>query len=185
MKNKADRLYFQNNSTKNWLNEGLFNELFGRYWEKLFAFCLSHTNDDEASREMVQDLFLSLWERRKKVEIKTNIGHYLFSGARLKIAKYYRDKAYTEKKISDVGQGVRNETCNTQEYILYKDLQWQLRLITAELPNRSRQVYVMSRNEGLKIREIALKLDLSEKTVEAHLSKALKFLKGRIRQLGF
>lgn len=161
--------------SKFWLDEALFKELFEQYWERLFRFCYMHVKNDEHCREIVQDIFLSLWERRENLTIKESIAAYLFGAARLKIARYYRDLSQNSHMPLPSDQAILSD--ETQEYIHFKDLNKALNQLIEKLPPRCREVYVLSREEGLKIPDIALKLQLSEKTVEAHLTKALKFIK--------
>ena len=178
------RLFFQEKDKADWLTEDLFEQLFNEYWEKIFGFCQAYVPDDENCREIVQDIFLSLWERRSSINISVNIGHYLFSAARFKIAKYYRNQATLKKNHVQLSYSHFNElTNNTEETILFGDLNFHLQNLVSNLSDRCREVYIMSRDKGLPIREIAAQLDLSEKTVEAHLTKALKFLRAEVQSL--
>jgi RNA polymerase sigma-70 factor (family 1) len=180
---KRDRLYFQDKKNSRWLDEQMFETLFNRYWENMFGFCRRHIGDTEYSREIVQDVFMSLWDRRDQLDIQVNIGHYLFSAVRLKIAKYFREESYRENKLLTVRETFHDRTNNTEESIYYHDLKAQLDLLLLKLPERCRDVYKLSRNEGLSISEIASTLSIAEKTAEAHLTKALKFLSAGIRSL--
>lgn len=180
---KRDLLYFQDKNNDKWLDEQMFEMLFNRYWEDLFGFCRRHIGDIEHSREIIQDVFLSLWDRREHLDIQVNIGHYLFSAVRFKIAKHFREASYREQKMLTVREKFSDMTNNTEESIYYHDLNEQLNLLLLKLPERCRDVYKLSRNEGLSISEIASKLCIAEKTVEAHLTKALKLLSAGIHSL--
>jgi RNA polymerase sigma-70 factor (ECF subfamily) len=176
-----DPLFFQDRSSPDWLDEHLFNELFQRYWKKLFGFCRHHLQDTEACKEIVQQLFLTLWKRRQQLDIHVNIGHYLFSAARLSIAHHFREEYYRQSQLVCNGYEFCDITNNTEEAIHFDDLNRYVESLVGKLPCRCRQVYTLSRNSGLTIPEIADQLGISVKTAEAHLTKALKFLRTEIR----
>lgn len=178
---EQEPLFFQDRNSADWLDEQRFNELFLRYWKKLFGFCRHHIQDAEDSREIVQLVFLSLWERRHQLDIKVNIGHYLFCAARLRIARYFRESSYRKGQLACNSDSFCDATNNTEETIHFDDLNRYVESLVDRLPCRCRQVYTLSRNSGLTIPEIANELGISVKTTEAHLTKALKFLRTEIR----
>lgn len=164
-----------------WLDERQFKELFTQYWRQLFGFCQHHIGDAEGAREIVQQVFLSLWERRGQLDIRVNVGHYLFSAVRLQVAQYFRRQAYERQRLSCAPPFC--DTSNvTEEAIHFEDLNRYIETLVHRLPCRCRQVYTLSRNSGLSIPEIAEQLGISVKTAEAHLTKALKFLKSGIAE---
>ncbi|WP_165384786.1 RNA polymerase sigma-70 factor [Sphingobacterium corticibacterium] len=177
---KKNTLFFQDKDSSDWLDEKRFNELFAEYWRKLFGFCRHHVRDTEVSKEIVQQVFLSLWERRKQLDIKVNIGHYLFGAVRLCIAHHFREESYRQDKLACNSRDSCDITNNTEETIHFEDLNRYIESLVVKLPCRCRQVYTLSRNNGLTIPEIANELDISVKTTEAHLTKALKFLRTKI-----
>ncbi|PPK99153.1 RNA polymerase sigma-70 factor [Parapedobacter indicus] len=173
------KLVFQDRKNSNWLDERRFNDIFEQYWKKLFGFCRRHIRDPETSKEIVQQLFLSLWERRAVLDINVNIGHYLFSAARLKIAEHYRRQA-TRSAYHGCAADFCDFTTVTEDTVHYQDLDCYVKGLLERLPCRCRQVYTLSRNSGLTIPEIAQQLEISPKTAEAHLTKALKFLRAAL-----
>jgi len=160
--------------------EQLFKYWFDTYWERLVAFCQHHCNDEEIAMDIVQDIFCSLWKRQERMLEIEQIEHYLFRAARIRINDYYRIKY----KQIDTDKHLAETFCpsinNTEETIYFRDLDHFIDGLIHRLPCRCRQVYTLSRNSGLTIPEIAQALSLSEKTVEAHLTKALKFLRQNI-----
>ncbi len=173
-------LVFQDKRTVDWLDERLFKSLFDQYWKRLYGFCMHHIPDTDDAQEIIQQVFLSLWERRDRLDIDVNIGHYLFSAVRRRIARYYRDRAFARERLS-YANDFCEETNNTEETILFNDIQRYIDSLVHRLPCRCQQVYTLSRNSGLTIPEIARQLGISEKTAEAHLTKALKILKAAIK----
>ncbi len=174
-------IIFQDKDTPYWLDESVFTDLFNRYWQKLFAFCHHHIKDVEASKEIVQYVFLSLWERREKLDIRVNIGHYLFSAVRLKIARYLRNRYYENRFQTCMSENFCDSANHTEETVLFADLKHYVETLLNRLPCRCREVYHLSRNKGLSIPEISRELGIAEKTTETHLTKALKFLREEIK----
>lgn len=163
------------------MDEQRFTALFNQHWKKLFGFCCYHVQDTEQAREMVQDIFCSLWERRERQKINTEIANYLFGAARLKIANYFRDKYSRQEHLKHIAAFQSETTYDTEEAILYENLDGVVNSLVSSLPEKCREVYTLSRKKELTIPEIAGHLNIAEKTVEAHLSKALKFLRSRLR----
>lgn len=162
-------------------DERALRQFVDQHWEKLLAYCQHYTQDREASGEIVQDIFFTLWDRRNHVQIHVDIEHYLFSALRNKITRYYRDKYRDERRHENVISTFQEETSNTEQTVHHHDIQRRVSELVTKLPERCGEVYVLSRDEGLAIREIAGKLSISEKTVETHLTKALKFLRKHLR----
>lgn len=161
----------------NQIDDSSFRTLFEELWKPLLAFCQYHINDDEVAMDIVQDIFCSLWRRKDSLHIETRIEYYLYRAARIKISDYYREKFKRESQNQCLLENFCESINNTEETILFKDLDHFVDGLVNRLPCRCKQVYTLSRNSGLTIPEIAEQLELSEKTVEAHLTKALRFLK--------
>ncbi|MDF2476290.1 MAG: hypothetical protein K0S24_1773 [Sphingobacterium sp.] len=162
------------------LDKYSFKEVFDLYWKPLVAFCQHHTDNEEIAMDIVQDIFCSLWRRKDYLKIETSFEYYLFRAARIKISDYFRKKY---KQLNHENQFAESycEAANvTEEFIESKDLNSYLESTIQKLPERCRQVYQMSRGEGFTIPQIASLLSLSEKTVEAHLTKALRFLRSNL-----
>lgn len=163
-----------------WLNESQFEEIFDMYWKRLLSFCLFHISDKENAMEIVQEVFCSLWERRASLHIKVNIGHYLFRAVRMQIALYYRTQGIRDKH-NEIRKITFTESHNTtEEAVYYNELNKFVNDRIELLPARCQEIYCLSRNKGMTIPEIAHLLSISEKTVEAHLTKALRFLRNQV-----
>lgn len=161
----------------NLLDEQSFRALFDLYWKRLVAFCQYYTQDDDLAMDIVQDIFCSLWNRKDSIQLHNEVEYYLYRAARLKINDFFREKYKREDQHSCLSQDFCDTVNNTEETIYYRDLHRFVQGLVNNLPCRCKQVYSLSRNSGLSIPEIASQLKLSEKTVEAHLTKALRFLK--------
>ncbi|WP_166670816.1 RNA polymerase sigma-70 factor [Olivibacter sp. XZL3] len=162
------------------IDEVGFRSLFDQYWKPLVAFCQHHIRDDEAAMDLVQDVFCSIWKRRKHLQVNNSMEHYLFRAVRIRISDYYREKFKRENQRHLLSNDFQESINNTEEAVFYKDLNHFLEEQVGRLPYKCQQVYTLSRNKGLTIPEIAQQFSLSEKTVEAHLTKALRFLKTKL-----
>jgi RNA polymerase sigma-70 factor (family 1) len=156
-----------------------FEEVYNLYWEKIYAICYNNIKETEPAREMVQDIFKSLWERRTELKIE-NIQHYLVRSAKYKTFEYIRNKVSREKHIAFKFQDCRTSSNCTEEHILYKNLTENVNVLVDTLPCQCKRVYKMSREQGLSNREIASSLVISERAVEYHITKAMQVLKNNL-----
>jgi len=157
-----------------------FKAVYDTYWEKVYAVCYNNTRCVELAQDMTQEIFTSLWERRKSLKIEQSIEHYLVRAAKYKVSEYYRNKSIREKHQKRISQNYCTSAQCTKEDVDYSLLVQRLDLVVENLPCRCQQVYRMSREEGLTNKEIARKLDISQRAVEYHISKALRFLKEKL-----
>lgn len=154
-----------------------FEWLYNTYWEKIFAVCYHNTQDLELCREMTQDIFKSIWERRDSLIIEKSWEHYLVRSAKLKVAEHFRNQV-TRKKHFDNAIRDYCKTANcTEQDVCYSILVQELGLLVNQLPCQCQNVFKMSRSEGMTNKEIAKKLNISQRAVEYHLNKAMIFLK--------
>lgn len=158
------------------INRKTFEDAYHRYWEKVYAVCYNNIRDVEIAKEMVQDIFKSLWERRTELGLE-NVERYLVRSAKLKAFEFIRNKT-TRQKIDEFNyQGCINSSNCTEEQIFFNDLKENVDLLVDSLPCQCKRVYKMSREDGLSNREIAEKLTISERAVEYHITRAMRTLK--------
>lgn len=155
-------------------DEVAFKALFYKYAEALERFVLSYTGDRQVSKEIVIDIFTFIWEHRQTINI-TNPKSYLFTSAKNKSFNYIRRKKtplyIEEMKLFDVEASV-GHNAESEELA---DLVAKACMI---LPERCKEIYIQSRERNLSNKQIAKFLDISEKTVENQITKAIK----KIRQ---
>jgi RNA polymerase sigma-70 factor (family 1) len=162
------------------IDELIFTDLYNQYWERMYAICYQHSSDAEQSREMVQDIFRSLWEKRADLKIQTSIEHYLMKAARLKACEHIRNKVSRDEHQNHLQQIAEVQSDHTEQQILYRDLAGQVSVLVDGLSLQCRTVYRMNLDEDISNKEIADRLSLSEKTVSYHLVKARAILKARL-----
>lgn len=157
-----------------------FEEIYNRYWLKLYANAFKRLKEREQAKEIVQDLFTSFWLNRGHVNINTSLQGYLFSAVKYAVLNFKRAKA-VRNNYTELLQLVNNNLDNsTEENFKYKELKERIDHEVTHLPNKCRFVFELSRNQYKTNKEIALLLGISEKTVENHLTKALRFLRMNI-----
>lgn len=158
-------------------NLSAFREVYKRYWKKLYGAAYKRLKSRELSEEIVQELFTNLWVKRQSLIIRSELSHYLYSSVSYHIISQYR-KELVKKRYQESMMIVNNDLDNsTEEEIILKELNNIIALVVSKLPDKCRSVYELSRIEHKSNKEIANYLNISEKTVENHLTKALKKLK--------
>lgn len=153
-----------------------FEEIYHSHWEKVFAVCYQGTRDAELAEDLMHEIFQSLWERRSELRVQGPAAHYLVRAAKLKLMAHHRDSANRQQIFRQVTDPKAGSEETTQRQIDYHLLSERVGELVAGLPHPCKQVFVMSRQEGMSNKAIAASLVLSEKTVEYHLTRALRFL---------
>ncbi len=151
-----------------------FSLLYDRYWPWLLNIAAAQLRDRAIAEEVVQDVFLGLWERRHQ-EIIQNIPAYLAKAVKFAVFKHIlREKRRTEI----IGLHYFQAKIQDDEVMLEaRFLEEFIGRVVDNLPEKCRRVFIKSRIEGLTTSEIAGKLKITEKTVEGHLTKALKVIR--------
>lgn len=157
-----------------------FNDLFQLYGNRIFRFALGYLKSEHDAEELVQDVFLKVWEKRFELKENLSFKAYVFTIAFNIIRKYFVKKALTIKYFEQqVHEDLDLETIQNIDYQSTKSL---IDNLVNQLPARRRMVFVKSRFEGLSVKEIADELGTSPKTVENQLGEALKFIREHLNQ---
>lgn len=158
-----------------------FEILFREYYNPLCHFALGFLDDQDTAEEIVQDFFYHFWENRHRIQIYRSLKAYLFGSVKNSSIKYLERQAI-RRRYAD-----RILTENNNLLLTGIETEFEARELKSEidkaletLPERSREIFRMNRFEGLKYKEIALKLSVSVKTVEADMTRTLKVLRERI-----
>ena len=162
-------------------DRGSFNLLFRRYYPPLVRFCVRYVADADQAAEIVQDLFVKLWTNREKMAFNTSFESYMLRAVRNAAITYInkeRAHAETNERIY-VDESDANDPSETLQS---NNLEASYQKVLATMPEKRREVFLASRFEGLKYTEIAEKLGLSQKTVEAHMSAAIKQLREGLKE---
>ncbi|MCF6348566.1 MAG: RNA polymerase sigma-70 factor [Flavobacteriaceae bacterium] len=151
--------------------------LFDRLWDSMYVLAFSILEDKNIAKDMVQEVWISFWERREKIE-NDKIEAYLFKAVRFRVYKELRDskmKNYHRKYIEQIPT-----SNNIDDALNFFDANNLIHKTIDALPKRCGQVFKLSRFEGLKNIEIADQLGISRRTVETHISNAIKQIKSKV-----
>jgi len=151
-----------------------FESLFRSSYVSLVRYARSIIKDHDAGEEIVQDLFLRLWQDREKIKIESSLNGYLFRAVHNSCLHYIEHSRIVEKHAEEMSFRQQESPESPSDILNYKELQAKIAGILEKLPERCGKIFYMNRFEGLKYNEIAEKLSVSVKTVEANMGKALK-----------
>lgn len=155
-------------------SESAFDEIYRRYWKVLLGIALSHADDETIAEEMVQEVFVRLWERRGQVNI-LSLPAYLAKSVKFAV---FNNNLKARRQRSLLEAGYRPDLVQRDDAQIYaRFTEEYLAGVIDRLPQKCQVVFRYSREQGLSLPEIAGELDISVKTAEGHLTKALKILR--------
>lgn len=157
-----------------------FEMIFKCHWHRLYTIARSKIQSHDEAEEIVQGIFSTLWEKRASLLI-TNLSYYLITALRNKIIDDVRAKVIQKKYWEYYKNFIPQQRNVTDEVVIYDDLSEAIEQAVKRLPEKSREVFRLSRLEGRSKQEIAKLLQLSEKAIEYHLTKSLKELKVQLK----
>lgn len=158
-------------------DESALTELYNKFWQLLFMSSYNVIKDKELCEDIIQDIFMNIWHNREKLEIHISLKGYMYACARYQVfnhLKKNKDKVHVEL-FDDLEKRFQHTTPETE--LMHEELVQQINLIIETLPDKCRIVYKLSREEQLSHKEIAERLDISTKTVENHITKALQVIR--------
>lgn len=151
-----------------------FNRLFFRYYGRLCAYVTEITKDENASEDIVQELFIKLWTHHEKLEIRENLFNYLLKSSKNAAFNHIRNEESRKNatnRIPQIAIQTEEESMDQDEFLV------ALEKCIDQLPARSKEVFLLNRFDGLKNKEIAEKLNISVKTIKNQLWKSLQHLR--------
>lgn len=160
-----------------------FEQLFKTEYKPLCFFAFKYVKDLEIAREIVQEAFAGLWEKRETLDLNRNVKSYLTSAVHNRCLNYLRDtKKFNGNILNLENLDISDNpvTGDSLGLLIEAELHDKIEEAINELPDKCRAVFLLSKNENLKYREIAEQLNISVKTVEVHMSKALQHLRIRL-----
>lgn len=164
-------------------DDAAFEQLFKAHFKALFAYASLMLHQDSHAEEIVQGMFLKLWEKRGNLDVQTSVKAYLYKCVHNDCLNYINHKKIQLKYQDHAAFTMNGRAGKTSDKIELDELQMRLNEALNELPEQCRTIFQMSRFEELKYREIADQLGLSVKTIENQMGKALKIL--RIKLVDF
>lgn len=164
-------------------SEGALEKLFMQYHKYLVVIAYQYLSDNHAAKDATQDVFLDLWNRRSTLEITSSLKSYLRRAVvNRSLAKMRKDKNIQFREGTDLPETPTTEGGNKDHD--HRALENIIHQSIDKLPERCREVFKLSRFENLSHKEIAARLDISTKTIENQMTKALKFIRKELKDYG-
>lgn len=154
-----------------------FEEVFKTYFKNLHAYACTILKDEADAEEAVQQVFFKLWERAEHLSFSGSVAAYLYRAVHNQCLNQLKHQQVKANHQLHVAYSMKNESVNGPAKMISKELEQKIREALNELPEQCRTVFQLSRFEEMKYREIADQLDISIKTVENQMGKALKQLR--------
>jgi RNA polymerase sigma-70 factor (ECF subfamily) len=163
-------------------NETVFPLIFDRYWKRLYSYAFKIYRDDKVCEDIVQEIFISLWEKAAASQI-LNLEAYLLRSVKYRVANHIRSLKFSDsqEEILESIPYPSNSILNLE----YQDFEKEVLAKVKKLPPRCREIFILSRFDNYSNSEIAQKLDISIRTVEKQISNALSYLKANLDSYHF
>ncbi len=154
-----------------------FEALFKKFSKRIYYFSISYLKNENDAEEIVQELFIRIWNKRANLDQAKNIKAYLFKIAVNIIYDYIRHKNIEDafKEYAKVNFDISSN--ETWHQVAFDDMKIKMDKLVSMMPQQRRKIFLMSREDGLSNEEIAHKIGVSKRTVENHLYRAISFLK--------
>lgn len=164
-------------------DERAYEHLYRTYWSSLYAVAYNHVRSRETAQELVQELFVSLWQRRQQLQVESTDRAYLFTALRYQVYDHIARQKIWQRVVGTVSSGQSEADCSTEHVLAYNELSERLIRAVDTLPDKAQTVFRLSRHEYRTVPEIAQHLNVSPKTVEYYLTQALKQLRIALKEL--
>jgi RNA polymerase sigma-70 factor (ECF subfamily) len=143
---------------------------------------MKYVKDHDVAREIVQDAFITLWEKRTTIDISRPVKSYLTTMIHNKCQNWLRDNKKFNTDLLEIENLLELSEVVNVDYLIHEELSAAIQRAIDDLPEKCREIFLLNRYENLKYNEIATKLDISQKTVEAQMSKALQHMRIRLSE---
>jgi len=166
-------------------DKNAINGLYEAYSRRLYKFAFSYLKTDDDSLDVVQDVFLSLWNKRHDLKENTNLEAYLFTVTKNSVISIFRKKISEKGYLEHLRQVAVLYHTDSDEKYDYENLSKKIQELVAKLPVHRKRIFQMSKENGMSNKAIAEELNISVKTVEDHMTKARRFIKEHLVEHGF
>lgn len=177
MQGKADSEYVEDLKKDDFL---AFDALFCKYAQNLYAFALSITRDSFAAEEITQLVFLKVWEKRAQINEHLSFKSFLFSVVYNETISWLRKENSEKRRIGEYARFAASLTNETEQSVEFHSLEQVAGRLIDEMPEKRKQIFRLSREQGFTNKEIAETLNISVKTVENQMTSALKYLREKL-----
>lgn len=165
-------------------NEAPMEELFNYYYPRLLNFSRKFLKIEEGIDDIIQEVFIKIWQNRKNIKNTATFNSFIFTITRNLLLNELRSRLNNEKTRDEIRNLSIAQEYSSLEEIEYNDVKEKVEQLIDTLPERQKEIFVLSRTEGLSHKEIAEKLGINTKTVEYHITLAVKYLKDNLKNMG-
>lgn len=165
-------------------NKVAINEVYELYSNRLYRFIYGYLKSEADTLDVIQEVFIRLWNSRHHLKEDTNIEAFVFTVARNTIISAFRKKATEKEYLENLKLLVIKNSSDTESLVEYNLLSEKVKEIVSQLPNQRKRIFILSKEKGYTNQTIANELQISIKTVEDHMTKARKFLKENLKEYG-
>jgi RNA polymerase sigma-70 factor (ECF subfamily) len=158
-----------------------YNEIYNRYWKKMLIVAWNHSKDEDIAKDILQEVFIDLWEKYRNYDIQS-LPAFLATAVKFKVFKHYQ-KEHRRATLARENL-IFDERTYDEESLNARFLKEMIDGIVEEMPEKCRLVFHYSRNLGLKNDEIAEQANITKKTVENTLNRALRIIRGKLKEHG-
>ena len=166
-------------------DKSALDEIFNHYYPRLFNFSKRFLKVEDDIDDILQDVFLKIWLNRSKIDNCETFNSFVFTVTRNALLNLIRSKLKDQSFKEKFSQKVIATEYLTQQPYEYEEIKTAVERIITKLPQKSQIVFILSRTDGLSNKEIAHRLNLSEKSVEDHITHSIRFLKKSLNEIGF
>ena len=157
-----------------------FENLFRSFFPGLVLFALKYVPDHDTAKEIVHTVFLNLWQKRSGLDTRSSLKSYLFTSVYNRCLNFIRDQKKFDRDETLMERLDSSEFADGSDLLEAQEMEQKIFEALGELPPKCREVFMLNRFEGLKYAEISERLEISIKTVEAQISKALRLLREKL-----
>lgn len=155
-----------------------YETLFHRYYQVLVCYAMKMTGAREPSEEIASDVLVKLWEYRNRLVLRSSLKSYLFTATRNQVIDALRKKSLATTRVEQEEEIANCSSApSPEDEVIVQEIHQLLTCAIDSLPPQGRQIFRLSREDGLKYREIAAQLNISVKTVETHMRRSLIHLR--------
>lgn len=158
-------------------NPSAFDAIYHYYSKSLYIYLLHKLKDPEHCNDVLQDIFITLWEKRDDLQIEVSLKAYLYQAARFKIVDIYRKDAKYQKYLANLADYIIVDPSTITDRIDNRKKLQEIETAVNNLPERMKEIFILSRFKHQTTRDIASKTNLSPQTVKNQISKALRILR--------
>eukprot|EP01035_Chromulina_nebulosa_P014031 gene14031-18573_t len=180
-------LFNHQNDTELWElvrqgNGNAFKLLFDQYWEKLYLYAFNRLKSEADAQDVVQEVMINIWLRRSSIVIETTMAAYLHAAVQYEVLAQLSRAIKTAHRKAEIEKDILPDFTSQSDPLLLKELLAVVETEVSRLPEKMQQVYRMSQEENLSIKEIALQLNLSEQTVRNQLNTSHQKLRVHLKK---